>query len=158
MYNKIWLVNSTLSFHLISLQKKFLIIKTVVSGKTSVIFSFFFLHNCNKSLWKNIFLVSLHSCNLPLVHATLQLTLSPSPTTCAIDYFQCFIFGNSQYTNKFTVNSKVVIHLTSSQESLKHKSTFAFTLHTIYPSTRSMAQTNIPPHNENTHIMPCINK
>ena len=43
-YDTIWLVNSTLSFYLISVQhkKKF---KKIVSGKNSMIFSFSFRHN-----------------------------------------------------------------------------------------------------------------
>ena len=42
---------------------------------------FFFRQNFNKSLCKNIFLVSLHSRLLPLFIAPTQLTFPPSPTT-----------------------------------------------------------------------------
>ena len=42
---------------------------------------FFFRHNFNKSMCKNKLLVSSHSRPLPLVRATPQLTLFPSPTT-----------------------------------------------------------------------------
>ena len=115
----------------------------MVSGKNSVIFCFFFRHNCNKSLWKNIFLVRSQSHTSPLVSAPPQLTLSFSPTTCAVDNFQRLIFDNSQSPNMFTRKPKIVSQPTSSQESLKHKSTFTFTLHTIYPSTSSMAQSDI---------------
>ena len=137
MYNKILSVNSTLTFYLVSSQREFLTIKTVVSGNNLVIFHFFFRHNCNKSLWQNIFLVISHLCASPLVRAPPQLPLSPSSTTCAVDNFQLLIFGNSQSPDKFTGKPTIVSHPTSSQEILKHKSTFTFTLRTIYPSTRS---------------------
>ena len=134
----------------------FLIIKTVVSGKNSVIFCFFFRHNSNKSLCKNIFLVSLHFFTSPLVHATPQLPLFPSATTCAVDDFQRFIFGNIRSPNKFTGKPKIASHPKSSQEILKHKSTFtftfAFTFHTIYPSKRSMAHPNISPYIKKTPL------
>ena len=52
-----------------------------MSGKNSSIFRFFFRHNFNRSLCKNIFLVSSYSRPLPLVRAPPQLTLFPSPTT-----------------------------------------------------------------------------
>ena len=42
---------------------------------------FYFSHNCNKSLWKNILLVISHSCNSPLVCAPPQLPLFTSPNT-----------------------------------------------------------------------------
>ena len=115
----------------------------MVSGKNSVIVRFFFRHNCNKSLWKKIVLVSLHSCTSTLISAPPQLPLPPSPTICAVNDFQCLRFGNSQSPNKFTRKPKIVIHTTSSQEILKHKSTFTFTLCTIYPYTMSMAQPDI---------------
>ena len=112
--------------------RSFLIIKTVVSGKNSAIFCFFFRHNFNRSLCKNIFFVILHSRPLPFEHAPPQLTLPPSITTCAVDDSQRLIFGNSQSPDKFTGKTKTVSHLTSSQESLKYKSTFTFILPTIY--------------------------
>ena len=49
-----------------------------------------------------------------------------------VDNFQHLIFGNSQSPNQFTGNPKIVIHLTSVQDSPKHKSRFTFTLSTIY--------------------------
>ena len=49
--------------------------------KKSVMFCFLFRHNCNKPLFKNIFLVSSHSCPSPLVRAPPRLTLFPSHTT-----------------------------------------------------------------------------
>ena len=92
---------------------------------------------------RTYFLVSSHSRPSPLVRAPPQLTLFPSPNTCAVDDFQRLRFGNSQSPEKFTGNPKIFSHPISSQESLKHKSTFTFTLRTIYPSTRSMAQPDI---------------
>ena len=93
-----------------------------------------------------------------MVRVPLQLTLLPSPTTCGVDDFQCLRFGNSQSPNKFTGKPKIVSHPTSTQESLKHKSTLTFTLRTIYPSTRSVAQPDISPDRENAHIRPSANK
>ena len=96
-----------------------------------------------KSLWKNIFLVILYSRTSPLVSAPPQLTCFPSPTTCALDDIQRLIFDNSQLPDKFTGKPKIVSHPKSSQGSLKHKSTFTFTLLVIYPSTRSMEHPDI---------------
>ena len=111
-----WLIALYLFISLVC-NRSFLIIKTVLSGKNSVIFRFFFRHNCNKSLWKNIFLVSLHSCTSPLVCAPTQLPLSPSPTTCAVEYSQHLIFGNIQPPGKFTGNTitqmNIYIYITS---------------------------------------------
>ena len=110
-----------------------------MSGKNSVMLYFFFRHNFNKSLRKIIFLVSLHSRTSPLVFESTQLKLYPSPTTSAVDDFQRLRFGNSQSPNKFTGKPKIVSHPKSSQERLKYKSMFTFTLRNIYPSTISMA-------------------
>ena len=153
MFNTIWLVISTQSSYPISFQHEFLITKTVVSGKNKFIFRFFFRHNYNKSLWKNKFFVSS-----PLVCAPPQLRLFPSPTTCTVDHFERSRFSNSQSPNNFTGKHKIVSHPTRSQESVKHKSTFIFTLRTIYPSMTSMAQLDISPEIENPHISPSINK
>ena len=103
-------------------------------------------------------LVSSHSFTSPLVRAPPQLPISPSPTTSGVDNFQHLIFGNSQSPDKFTGKPKIVSHPKSSQKSLKHKSTFTFTLRTIYPSTRSMAQPDISPDIKNTRIRPSINE
>ena len=89
---------------------------------------FSFRRNFNKSLCKNIFLESSYLRPLPLICVPPQLKISPSPTTCAVDYFQCLIFINSHSPYKFTGKPKIVSHPTSSQESLKHKSMFKFTL------------------------------
>ena len=89
----------------------FLIIKIVVSGKNTVILRFIFRYNCNKSLWKKIFLVSLHSCTSPLVCEPSQLPLLTSPTTCEVDYFQRLIFGNSKSPDKFTGKPKTKINI-----------------------------------------------
>ena len=73
MYNTIWLVNRSLSFYLISLQHEFSNRKK--SGVRKEV------SNVNKSLCKNIFLVSSRLCTLTLVYAPPQLTIPPSPTT-----------------------------------------------------------------------------
>ena len=72
---------------------------------------FFFRHNCNKSLWENIFSVISHSCTTPLVRAPPQLPLFPSFTTCAVDDFQHLRFGNSQSPVKFTGKPKTQINI-----------------------------------------------
>ena len=55
-------------------------LKTVDSGKNSVMLCFLLRHNFNRSLCKNILLVIFHSLPLPLDRAPPQLTLYPSPT------------------------------------------------------------------------------
>ena len=55
-----WLICLYLFMSLVRIAS-FLIVKIVVSGKNSLIFRFFFRHNFNRSLCKNIFLVSDHS-------------------------------------------------------------------------------------------------
>ena len=87
-----------------------------------------------------LFLVSLQSGTSPLVFKPPQLTLYPSPTTSAVDNFQNLGFDNSQSPDKFTGKPKIFSHPTISQERLKHKSMFTFTLLTIYPYTSSMAR------------------
>ena len=62
---------------------------------------------------------------------TSPSALFPSPITCAVDYFQRLRFGNSQSPDKFTGKPKIFSHPKNSQESLKQKSTFTFTLRTI---------------------------
>ena len=158
VYNPIWLVNSSLSFYLISLQRDFLILKKVVSGKNSFIFRFFLRHNCNKSLCKNIFLMSSHSCASTFARATTQYTDLPSPTTCMVEDFRRLRFVNIQSHKKFTGKPRIVSHPKSSQESLKHKSIFMFITRTIHPSTISMAQPDISPGSKNTHIRLSINE
>ena len=140
MHNPIWLVNINLSFCLIILQREFFNNKNSGVREELSYLPFFFWHNCNKSLWKNIFLVSSHSWTSPLVRAPNQLPLLPSTTTCVVDNFQSLRFGNIHSPNKFTGKPKIVSHPKSSQEILKQKSTFTFKLSTIYPSTRPMAQ------------------
>ena len=73
-----WLTSLYLSISSVR-NASFSIIKTVASGKNSVIFRFFFRNNFKKSLWENIFLVIFHSRPSPLVLAPPQLTLQPSP-------------------------------------------------------------------------------
>ena len=108
LYN--WLISLYLFISLV-LNASFLIIKIVVSGKNSVIFRFFLRHNYKKSLWENIFLVSLHSCTSPLVRAPHQLPLSSPPTTCVVDDSQRLRFGNSQSPEKFTGKPRTQINI-----------------------------------------------
>ena len=73
MYNTTLLVNSSLSFYLISSQREFSNRKKQwCQGKLSYV---------NKSLCKNIFLVSSRLRTSPFVRAPPQLTLFTSPTT-----------------------------------------------------------------------------
>ena len=69
-------------------------------------------------------------CNPPT--DTPPFTYYPfnGPGMCAVYYFQRLRFGNSQSPENFTGKPKIV----SSQENLKHKSTFkfTFTLRTVY--------------------------
>ena len=58
----------------------FLIVKNSCVREELIDLTFFSRHNFNRSLCKNIFLVSSHSRYLPLVRAHPQLTLPPSPT------------------------------------------------------------------------------
>ena len=72
----------------------FLIVKhSCVREEPSYVF-FFFRHNFNKSLYKNIFLVSLHSRPLPLIRAPPQLTLFISPNT----FYLCPILSANPLT------------------------------------------------------------
>ena len=86
-----------------------------MSGKNSVIFRFFFRHNCNILLHKKIFLVSSNSCTSTLVCAPPQQKILPSSTTCAVDNFQRLRFGNIWSSDKFTENPKIFSHPTISQ-------------------------------------------
>ena len=128
-----------------------------MSGKNSVIFRLSLRQNYYKSLWKNIFLVSLHSFTSPLVRSPHQLPIFPSPTTCAVENYQRLRFGNSQSPGEFTGTPTIFSHPTSSLERLKQKSTFTLELRIIYPSMRSTAHTDISPDIKNTHIRPYIN-
>ena len=73
MYNTILLVNSSLYFYLISSQPEFSNRKK--SGVREEV------SDVNKSLCKNILLVSLRLCTSPFVHAHPKLKLFTSPTT-----------------------------------------------------------------------------
>ena len=73
MYNTIWLVNSSLSFYLISSQHEFSNLKN--SGVREE------FSGVNKQLCNNILLASSRLCTSPLVNAPPQLTLLTSPTT-----------------------------------------------------------------------------
>ena len=73
MYNTIWLVNSSPSFYLIISQHKF------SNRKNSVVREE--VSDFNKSLCKNILLVSSRLCTSSLVRSPPQLTLFTSPTT-----------------------------------------------------------------------------
>ena len=109
-----WLIPLYL-FTLLPCNASFLIVKNSFVREEVSDLVFFFRHAFNRSLCKNIFLVSSYSCPLPLFHAPPQLTLFPSPTTfrmctflsaspstaapCAVDNFQrlqrqIYIFDN----------------------------------------------------------------
>ena len=75
-----WLIGLYLFMSLVR-NASFLIIKNSCVREELIDLRFFFRHNFNRSLCKNIFLVSSHSRPLPLVRAPPQLTPSPSPTT-----------------------------------------------------------------------------
>ena len=70
----------------------FLIVKNSCVKEELIDLSLFFRHNSNRSLCKNIFLVSSHSLPLPLVHAPPQLTLFPSPTIFRLCPFPTIYF------------------------------------------------------------------
>ena len=74
------------------------------------------------------------SCTSPT--DTSPFTYHPfnGPVMCAVDNFQRLRFGNSQSPDKFTGKPKIVSFLTSSQDSVKQKSMFMFTVtsRTIY--------------------------
>ena len=70
-----------LYFYPISPQREFFNKKNSCSREEISDLPFFFRHNCNKSLWKNLFLMSYNSGPSTLVRATFQLKLSPSPTS-----------------------------------------------------------------------------
>ena len=111
-----WLIVLYLFISLVR-NASFLIINTVVSWKNSVIFRFFFRHNCKKSLWKNIFLVSLHSQPSPLVCAPPQLTIFPSLTSFLMCQFLSVIpstaalFARNMISNAYNALSKSSIIL-----------------------------------------------
>ena len=115
MYNNIWLVNSSLSFYLISLQREFSNCKKVVSGKKSVIST----NHCARTycLWVSACAPHLWSVHLPNWHFSLHLPPLHRTIICAVDNFQRFRFGSLP---------------TSSQERVKQESSFTFTLRTIY--------------------------
>ena len=73
MCNTIWLVNSSLSFYLMSSQREFYNCKN--SGVREEV------SDVNKSLCKNILMAILRLCTSPLVCAPPQPTLLNSPTT-----------------------------------------------------------------------------
>ena len=106
MCNTILLVNSSLSFYLITLQRDFPIVKnSCVREEVS---------DVNKSLSKNIFLVSLRLCILPLVRAPPQLTLLTSPTTPSTTWHvrgrQFSTLDICQSPDKFTGKRKIQIN------------------------------------------------
>ena len=74
------------------------------------------LSDVNKSLCKNILLVSSPLCTPPLVSCTsptdtLPFTYQPfnGPSMCAVDNFQRLIFSNSRSPDKFTGKRKTKI-------------------------------------------------
>ena len=77
-------MNRSVSFTPLTCNKIFLIVKHSCFREKLSDVLFFFRQKFNKSLCKNIFLLSLHLCPSLLVRAPPQLTLSPSNTTlCA---------------------------------------------------------------------------
>ena len=71
-----------------------------------MIFHFFLRHNCNKSPWKNIFLVSLHSRPSPLVCAPPQPTIFSSPTSFLLCPFLSAIPSTTaQFARKIIYNA-----------------------------------------------------
>ena len=107
MYNTIWLVNSSLSSYIISSQREFS--KHKNSGVREEV------SDVNKSLCKNILLVSSRFCTSPLVRAPPQLTLFTSPTTpptprnmCGRQFPKVQIWKSH---DKFTWKSKTKINV-----------------------------------------------
>ena len=127
-----------------------------MSGDNSVMLCFFFWRNFNKSLWKNIFLVSSHSNTSTLVRAPPQLTLYPSPTTCAVDNFQRLRFGNSQSPDKFTGKPKIVSHPTSSQESVKKINVYIYIAHHLQGKLHSPISRKVFPCHHNDAIVAAL--
>ena len=86
-------------------------------------------NHCAKTTFCEFVLVSLTfgSCNSPTDTFPFTYHPSNSPGMCVVDNLQRLRFGNSQPPEKFTGP-------TSSQEIIKHKSTFKFkfTLRTRY--------------------------
>ena len=117
MYTTIWLVDRSPSFYLISSQHEFYNSKTVVSGKKSVMSK----NHCARTScwWVCACAPHLLFVHLPNWHFSLHLPPLQRPGMCEVDNFQHLRFGNLP---------------TSSQESVKHKSTFTFTfkVRTIY--------------------------
>ena len=132
MYSTIWLVNSTLYFFpLVRNASSLIIINSCVREELSDIM-FFLQPQLQQITVGEHFFVQFKRAHLKNICAPPQLTISPSPTTCAVDYLQRLIFGNSQSPENFTGNPKIVNQPTSSQEIWKHKPTFTFTLCNIY--------------------------
>ena len=107
MYNTIWLVNRSLSFYVISSQREFSNRKkSCVREEVS---------DVNKSLWKNILLVSSFLCTSSFVHAPPQLTLFTSPTSPSTPRHmrgrQFPTLEIWQSPDKFTRNSKTRIYV-----------------------------------------------
>ena len=107
MYNTTLLVNSSLSFYLISSQREFSNCKN--SGVREEV------SDVNKSLCKNILLVRSRLCTSPLVCAPPQLTLFTSPTTPSMPQH---VHGRQfptlyiwQSPEKFTGKSKTTINV-----------------------------------------------
>ena len=129
----VWLVNSSLYFYPITLQRE------CSNRKTQL---------CHViTQWCQQITVKEHlSGEFALVHLTFSFCISPTdtfpftyhpfngPGMCAVDNLQRLRFDNSQSPDKFTGKPKIVSLRTSSQESVKHTSTFTFTftLRTIY--------------------------
>ena len=113
----ILLVNRSLSFSLLPRNASFLILKTVVSGKKSVMSK----NHCARTYfwWVRACATHLWFVHLPNWHFSLHLSPLQHPGMCVV------------YNSK---RLRFCSLPTSSQESVRHKSTFmfTFTLRTIY--------------------------
>ena len=91
----------------------FIIVKNSCVREELIDPPFFFRHNFNISLRKNIFLVSSHSRPLPLVCAPPQLTLYPSPTTFRLCPFLSASPSTAAPFARYTISNAFNARLTS---------------------------------------------
>ena len=156
MYNTIWSINCSLSFHLITLKSEFSNRKKQLCQRRT---QWCQQITVKEHIFGEFALVHLNfgSCTSPT--DTPPFTYHPfnGPGMCAVENYQCLIFGNSQWPDKFTGKPKIV----SSQESVKHKSTFTFTftLCTIYKvNDTALYLTRCSPDTNNNTIITALLK
>ena len=93
-------------------------------------------NHCVRTYFWLVCACALHLWFVHLPNWNFSLAYHPfnGQVMCEVDNFQRLIFGNSRSPKNFTGKPKIVSLPTSSQESVKHKSTFTFkfTLRTIY--------------------------